>query len=309
MRTPSQLKPRPLGFLCLALVAGLVCSAGQARAQTQPYPNKPIKIGQQVLVEAKPGASTIIGADAVAKAAPDGYTLLMTTSGTLISNIIFYNKLPYAVKDFVPITQTSLGSVVFVGAGNAPYANLKEFATWAKTQNRPINFGSWGQGTSGHIFGEMLKKNYGIEMNHVPYKGDVAAFTDIRGGVLDVAFGSPTSSKPMIAQGHLKALGMTGPRRPAAMADVPMFSEQGFNGFELAGFVAVYAPAGTPKPIIEKLSAEFAKVIRQPDVTARMLEQGQEPIANTPEEAEKAYRQEFPKWEAMIKSTGVTPPQ
>ena len=316
-----------------ALAAGATLALiGRSHAQSRAaYPNKPIRIvtpfaaggaidvlcrviaerlgtqlGQQVLVDPKPGASTIVGADIVAKAPADGYTLLITTSGTLISNVVFFNKLPYAPKDFVPITQISLGSVILVAPGTAPYSNLKEFAAWAKAQNRPISFASWGIGTSGHMFGELLKKSYGVELNHVPYRGDVQAYADVRGGTLDVAFGSPISARPMIGAGHLKAIGMTGPRRPAAMPNLALFSEQGFNGFELAGFVAAYAPAGTPRAIVDKLSTEFVKAIRHPEVTARMLEQGQEPIANTPDEAERAYAQEFPKWEAMIKSTGVT---
>ena len=316
-----------------ALAAGATLALiGRSHAQSRAaYPNKPIRIvtpfaaggaidvlcrviaerlgtqlGQQVLVDPKPGASTIVGADIVAKAPADGYTLLITTSGTLISNVVFFNKLPYAAKDFVPITQISLGSVILVAPGTATYSNLKEFAAWAKAQGRPISFASWGIGTSGHMFGELLKKNYGIELNHVPYRGDVQAYADVRGGTLDVAFGSPISARPMIGAGHLKAIGMTGPRRPAAMPNLALFSEQGFNGFELAGFVAAYAPAGTPRAIVDKLSTEFVKAIRHPEVTARMLEQGQEPIANTPDEAERAYAQEFPKWEAMIKSTGVT---
>ncbi len=317
-----------------ALLAGAslaLVGRSQAQGSAGAFPSKPIRIitpfaaggaidvlcrviaerlssqlGQQVLVDPKPGASTIVGADIVAKAPADGYTLLITTSGTLISNVVFFNKLPYAPKDFVPITQISLGSVILVAPGTAPYSNLKEFSAWAKAQGRPVSFASWGIGTSGHMFGELLKKNYGIDLNHVPYRGDVQAYADVRGGTLDVAFGSPVSARPMIAAGHLKAIGMTGPRRPAAMPNLALFSEQGFNGFELAGFVAAYAPAGTPRAVVEKLSAEFVKAIRHPEVTARMLEQGQEPIANTPDEAERAYAQEFPKWEAMIKSTGVT---
>lgn len=317
-----------------ALLAGAslaLVDRSQAQGSAGAFPSKPIRIitpfaaggaidvlcrviaerlssqlGQQVLVDPKPGASTIVGADIVAKAPADGYTLLITTSGTLISNVVFFNKLPYAPKDFVPITQISLGSVILVAPGTAPYSNLKEFSAWAKAQGRPVSFASWGIGTSGHMFGELLKKNYGIDLNHVPYRGDVQAYADVRGGTLDVAFGSPVSARPMIAAGHLKAIGMTGPRRPAAMPNLALFSEQGFNGFELAGFVAAYAPAGTPRAIVDKLSAEFVKAIRHPEVTARMLEQGQEPIANTPDEAERAYAQEFPKWEAMIKSTGVT---
>jgi tripartite-type tricarboxylate transporter receptor subunit TctC len=313
------------------LLSAAALAAPAAWAQSAAYPSRPLRIvtpfaaggaidvlcrviaerlatqlGQQVLVDPKPGASTIVGADIVAKAPADGYTLLITTSGTLISNVVFFNKLPYAPKDFVPITQISLGSVILVAAGNAPFGNLKELAAWAKTLGRPVSFASWGIGTSGHMFGELLKKNHGIELNHVPYRGDVQAYADVRGGTLDLAFGSPVSARPMIAAGHIKAVGMTGPRRPAAMPNLALFSEQGFNGFELAGFVAAYAPAGTPRAIVERLSAEFVKAIRHPEVTAKMLEQGQEPIANTPDEAERAYALEFPKWEAMIKSTGVT---
>lgn len=335
LTTYTHIRPqRRQLILAPALAGALSALALPSQAQSAPYPNRPIKIvtpfaaggaidvlcrvvaerlaqqlGVAVVVDAKPGASTIIGADFVSKAAPDGYTLLITTSGTLLTNPVFFNKLPYAVSDFVAITQISLGSVLLIAPGNAPYGNLKELAAWAKAQNRPISFGSWGVGTSGHMFGELLKKNYGINLNHVAYRGDQAAYADVRGGVLDLSFGSPVSAKPLIAAGHIKPIGMTGPRRPGAMPDVPLFSEQGFSGFELAGFVAAYAPAATPRPIVERLSAEFVKAIRAPDISARMVDQGQDPIANTPDEAERAHRQELPKWEALIKSTGVTPPQ
>lgn len=310
---PCHARRRLALSAALPLWAMLSVLPAEAQAQAQAYPNRPIKIvtpfapggaidvltrviaerlgqqlGQTVIVDAKPGASTIIGADFVAKSAPDGYTLLVTTSGTLISNVAFQTKLPYAAKDFANITQISLGSVLMVGPGNAPYSNLTEFAAWAKAQNRAISFASWGIATSGHMFGELLKKNYGINLNHVPYKGDVTAFTDIRGGVLDVAFDSPVSARPMITAGHIKAIGMTGPRRPAAMPDLALFSEQGYAGFELAGYVAAYAPAGTPKAVIDRLNAEFVKAIRSPDISAKLIEQGQEPIANSPEEADRA---------------------
>lgn len=319
-------------------LAAMVCAvgalAGPALAQTEAYPARPVRIlvpyppggpidvlartiaerlavqlGQAVYVESKPGANTIIGADHVAKSAPDGYTILLTTSGTLISNVVFYPKLPYAPKDFVGLTQISRGTVILVGAGNAPYSNLKQFAQWARTQGRPISFASWGAGSVGHMFGELLKKNYGIALNHVPYRGDQAAYNDIRGGVLDVAFGSTVSAKPMIAAGYLKAIGMTGPRRAKTMPDLPTFAEQGFTEFDLAGYTAAYVPSATPRRIVEQLSREMIKVLNIPEVVARLLEQGQDPIANSTEEAEHAYRREFPLWEAMIKSTGVTPPQ
>ncbi len=314
---------------CLALVLGV--SVGSSAAAQDTYPSRTVRIvtpfaaggaidvlcrviaeqlalrlGQTVVVEPRPGASTIIGADVVAKAAPDGHTLLITTSATHLTNPVFFSKLPYdAVRDFTPVTQIALGSVIFAGPGNAPYSNLTEFAAWAKAQNRPVNFGSWGVGSSGHMFGERLKKDYGINLNHVPYKGDVQAYTDIRGGSLDVSFGSPVSAKGLVRSGALKVIGMTGPRRSPAMPEIPLFSEQGFAGFDLAGYVAVYAPGATPKAIVDRLAREFAAVIRMPEVTARMLDQGQEPIANTPEEFAAYFKREFPRWEALIKASGV----
>ncbi len=152
-------------------------------------------IGQAVIVDAKPGAGTIVGADAAAKAAPDGYTLLITTSSTTINNAGAYKKLPYdPVTSFAPVTLVSLGSVMFAGPADAPYNNLKEFAQWAKAQKRPISYGTWGKGSSAHLFGELLRTRYGLDMQHVPYKGDVSALTDVRGGVLDTSFSSPVSA-------------------------------------------------------------------------------------------------------------------
>jgi tripartite-type tricarboxylate transporter receptor subunit TctC len=265
-----------------------------------------IRLGQPVTVEAKPGASTILGAELVAKAPPDGYTLLITTSSTHLTNPVFFQKLPYdPVRDFAPIMQISLGSVLLVAGAGAAYDDLKGFAAWARALGRPVTFGSWGQGSSGHLFGERLKKDYGLDLNHVPYKGDQQAFADIRGGVLDVAFGSPVSAKPMVRAGQLKALGMTGPRRSPGMPEVPLFSEQGFAGFELAGYVAAYAPGGTPAPIVERLARELAAVIRMPEVTAKLIDQGQDPIANTPEQFRAAFQVEYPKWEALIRASGV----
>lgn len=302
-------------------------------AHAQEYPSKPIRvvvpfvaggaidvavramadkaaaiIGQPMLVDAKPGAATIVGADTVAKAAPDGYTILVTTSSTTINNAGAFKKLPYdPATSFVPVTLVSLGSVMFSGPANAPYTNLKEFAAWAKAQNRPISYGTWGVGSSAHLFGELLRTRHGLNMNHVPYKGDVAALADVRGGVLDTTFSSPVSARPLVRANQIRALGMTGPRRSGGLPELETFSEQGFGGFELAGYVAVYAPAGTPKAAIDRLNKAFVAAIRTPEVSQRLTDQGQDPIASTPEELATVYARDFPQWIALMKAAGVQP--
>jgi tripartite-type tricarboxylate transporter receptor subunit TctC len=265
-------------------------------------------LGQPMVVDARPGAATIVGADVVAKAAPDGYTILVTTSSTTINNAGAFKKLPYdPANSFAPVTMVSLGSVMFSGQAGAPYNNLKEFAAWAKAQNRPISYGTWGIGSSAHLFGELLRTRHGLNMSHVPYKGDVAALTDVRGGVLDTTFSSPVSARPLVRANAIKALGMTGPRRSGGLPELETFGEQGFGGFELAGYVAVYAPAGTPRAVIDKLNKAFVAAIRTPEVSQRLIDQGQDPIAGTPEELAAVYARDFPQWIALMKTAGVQP--
>ncbi len=233
---------------------------------------------------------------------------MITTMSTHVNNTVLFTKLPFdPVRDFVPITQVSLGSVLLTAPGNAPYSDLKGFVAWAKAHGKPVSYGSWGIGSSGNVYGEILAKDYGLSLTHVPYKGEVPAITDVLGGNLDVTFASPVGAKPQVQVGKLKALGMTGPGRSAAMPDVPTFSEQGFKGFELPIWVAAYAPAGTPKAIVDRLQKEIAAVIRLPDVMAKMVDQGQTPLGNTPEEFAAAFAKDAPKWVEYIKASGAKP--
>ena len=320
----------------IALVATLVASATPSLCAAQPapaWPAKPIRLvspfnpggaidvlnriiaeklsqrlGQQVFVDAVPGANTIKGADVVAKAPADGYTFMITTMSTHVNNTVLFNKLPFdAMKDFAPITQVSLGSVLLTAPITAPYSDLKGFVAWAKAQKRPISYGSWGIGSSANVYGEILAKDFGVSLTHVPYKGEVPAITDVIGGSLDVTFASPVGAKPQVQAGKLKALGMTGPARSAAMPDVPTFGEQGFKGFELPIWVAAYAPAGTPRAIVERLQKEIHAVINLPDVTPKMVEQGQTPLGNTPEEFAAAFAKDAPTWINYIKASGAKP--
>jgi tripartite-type tricarboxylate transporter receptor subunit TctC len=317
-----------------ALVAGVLAAAavdGWADAAVASWPDRPIRLvspfnpggaidvlnrviaeklsqqlGQQVYVDAIPGANTIKGADTVAKAAPDGYTFMITTMSTHVNNTVLFKTLPFdPVKDFAPITQVSFGSVLLTAPGTAPYSDLKGFVAWAKQQHRPISYGSWGVGSSANVYGEILAKEYGVRLTHVPYKGEIPAITDVIGGSLDVTFASPVGAKPQIQSGRLKAIGMTGSVRSAAMPDVPTFAEQGFKGFELPIWVAAYAPAGTPRPIVDRLQKEIAAVIRMPEVLPRMIDQGQTPLGNSPEEFAAAFARDAPKWIDSIKASGA----
>ena len=264
------------------------------------------RIGQAVIVDAIPGANTIKGAEALKNAPADGYTFMITTMSTVVNNLVLYTKLPYdPSKDFAPITQLSLGSVLLVAPIDAPYSDLKGFFDWAKAQNRPITFGSWGIGSSAHLYGEVLKRDHRLNLTHVPYKGEVPALVDVINKSLDVTFASPVGAKPQIAAGKVKPLAMAGPRRSVAMTDVPTFAEQGVSGMDLAVWVGAYAPAGTPRPIVERLQQELATIVKMPDVAQRMVDQGQTPIANPPDDFLRAWQADFPKWEALIKASGA----
>jgi len=311
-----------------ALFAALTCASAHAQGD---YPSKPVRLitpfnpggaidiysrliaeplskrlGQNVVVEAIAGANTIVGTQAVARAAPDGYTFMVTTMSTTVNNRILYTKtLPYDPdKDLAPITQLSYGTVLFVGPGNAPYGDLKGFIAWAKGKDR-VTYGSWGVASWGHLAGQILKREAGLSLEHVPYKGDVPAITDVQNGALDTTFASPTSAKPRIASGGIKPLAMTGPQRSASMPELATFTEQGVPNVDLAIWVGAYAPAGTPRPIIDRLQRELKAVINLPEVKERMVAQGQTPVGNTPEEFVANVRADLPKWEALIKASGA----
>jgi tripartite-type tricarboxylate transporter receptor subunit TctC len=219
---------------------------------------------------------------------------------------VLYAKLPYdPAKDFAPVTQLSLGSVLLVASADAPFDDVRGFIAWAKQQGRPVTFGSWGVGSSAHLYGEVLRRDHGVNLSHIPYKGEVPAIVDVINKSLDVTFASPVGAKPQIAAGKIKPIGMTGPRRSVAMPDLPTFAEQGLSGMDLAVWVGVYMPAGTPKPVIERLRQELAAIVQMPDVAQKMADQGQTPIVNAPDDFAKAYDADLPKWSALIKASGA----
>ena len=318
------------------LAAGLAAPlAARARAETV-WPTKPVRIvvpfnaggaidamarviadgltqrlGQQVLVDPKPGANTIVGSEIVAKAAPDGYTFLITTNSTHTNNPSLYAKLPFdPAKDLVPVSLVSLGTILIAVKADAPYSDLRGMADWVKKLGRPATYGSWGIGSSGHLYGLMLEKTLGEKAgggtyNHVPYRGDVPALQDVANGTLDLTWASPVSAKTQIAAGKVKAIAAAGARRSASMPDLPTFAEQLVPGFDLSLFVAAYAPAGTPRPIIERLQREIAATLADPAVIEKLVAQGQTPVGSTPEELSKVLVRETPIWAELIRQSGA----
>jgi tripartite-type tricarboxylate transporter receptor subunit TctC len=265
------------------------------------------RLGQNIVVEAIAGANTIVGTQALVRATPDGHTFMITTMSTAVNNkILFAKSLPYDPgRDLAPITQLSYGTVLLVGSAKAPYGDLKGLIDWVKAQGRPVTYGSWGIASWGHLAGQIMKRDLGLNLEHVPYKGDVPAITDVQNGALDISFASPTSAKPRIASGAIRPIAMTGPQRSASMPDLATFGEQGVRNVDLAIWVGAYAPAGTPRPIIDRLQRELKAVVGLPEVKERMIAQGQTPVANTPEEFTANMRADFPKWEALIKASGA----
>jgi len=264
------------------------------------------RLGQQVIVDPKPGANTIVGADIVAKAPPDGYTFLITTNSTHTNNPSLYAKLPFdPAKDLIPVSLVSLGTILLAAKAGAPFDDLKGMATWVKGLGRPATYGSWGIGSSGHLYGLMLEKALGGYYNHVPYRGDVQALQDVANGGLDLTWASPVSAKPQIAAGKIKAIAAAGSKRSASMPGLPTFAEQFVPGFDLSLFVGAYAPAGTPADIVRRVQHEISLAVADPAVAEKLIAQGQTPVGSTPEELAKVLARETPIWADLIQQSGA----
>jgi len=264
------------------------------------------RLGQQVLIDPKPGANTIVGSDIVAKAAPDGYTFLITTNSTHTNNPTLYAKLPFdPAKDLAPVSLISLGTILLVAKTDAPFTDLKGLGAWAKALGRPVTYGSWGIGSSGHLYGLMLEKALGGLYSHVPYRGDVPALQDVANGTLDLTWASPVSAKPQIEAGRVKAIAAAGAKRSAAIPELSTFAEQLVAGFDLSLFVAAYAPAGTPREIIDRLQREIHLALAEQAVADKLIAQGQTPVGSTPEELAKVLERETPVWAELVKQSGA----
>jgi tripartite-type tricarboxylate transporter receptor subunit TctC len=316
--------------IAIATIAASAAISASAQSAAQNFPSKPIHIvvtftsggapdiiarllgermtadwGQPVIIENKPGAGGNIGADFVAKSAPDGYTVVVGTVGTHSINGALYSKMPYdMVKDFTPVTLLATTPNMLVVHNDVPAKTLKEFIDLGKKEGK-MSFASSGSGTSIHVSGELFKTMTGIDMTHIPYKGRATAIPDLLGGRVTMMFDNMPSSLPLVREGKLRALGVTSLKRAAAAPEIPTIAESGLPGFEAVSWFALFAPAGTPAPIVDKLQAEVSKILKSGDISRRLIDIGLEPVGSTADELAAYQRSEITKWAKVVKDSGA----
>jgi tripartite-type tricarboxylate transporter receptor subunit TctC len=263
---------------------------------------------QSVVVENKPGAGGNIGSDLVAKSPNDGYTLLMTSGSIVAANPHMYKNMGFdPVKDLAPITNVASGPQVIVVSANTPAKDLKEFIAYAKSNPKKVNFGSAGIGTQTHLAGENLAFQAGMELVHVPYKGESAALTDLIGGQIQMVPANFAAALPHIQGGRIRCLAVTSKERHPQLKDCPAAAEF-VPGFVNDGWWGLMAPAGTPRDVLEKVQADSAKILHSEEFKSRFAQQGMVPVANKPDELAAAIREESKVWARVIKERGLAQP-
>jgi len=263
-----------------------------------------VALGQPFIVENKPGAGGTIGTEFVAKAPPDGYTLVLSTAATPITASAYHN-LKYDTAAFTSVVVFTHSPLGFASNPNFPPKTVREFIDYAKANPGKVNFGSLGVGTSHHLTGEKLKLDAGIDMVHVPYKGSGAAHADLMGGQIQVMFDNIVALMPHFKSGKLRALAVSSAKRHPLLPDVPSLSEAGVKDFESIAWFGFLAPPGTPKDIVAKLNAEIVKVLAIPEIRQRLVDGGSEVIGNSPEAADKFLHSEIARWGAVVKAANI----
>ena len=313
----------------LVVVALTVLTSGLAFGQT--YPTRPIRIvvpfsagagvtdimarlvgqhlspaiGQQVVIDNRPGGGGIPGTEIVSRTTPDGYTLLMTNVALAVNQYL-YPKLPYdAVKDFMPVTQVNSAPLMLVVHPSVAAKSVQELVALAKSRPGQLNYGSGGVGSTPHLSGELFKSIAGIEAVHVPYKGGAPALSDLVGGQLSFMIENVPGTMPFVKAGKLRALAITSAKRSALEPALPTMAESGVPGYEVIGWNGLVAVKGTPPAIVTKLYTEVARVLRAPEVTQRLTALGAEPVGNTPSEFGAFIKAEMVRWGRIIREKGI----
>ena len=265
------------------------------------------ELKQSFIVENKPGAGGNIGADAVAKASPDGYTLLMGTTGVLAINKYLYKSMPFDPdRDLAPVSYTSLITNILVVNPQVPARTVAELVALAKADPGKLTFASSGAGSSTHLSAELLKSMAGVDILHVPYKGSSQALTDVMANQVTMLFDNAPSSIPFIEQGRLRAVAVTSTKRLPNLPDVPTIDEAGVKGYESLSWSGIVAPAGTPRRIVDRLNAAIEKILRDPEVRQRFVALGVEPVGGPPEAFSRHIRAEAEKWGRVVKTANIT---
>lgn len=320
-----------LGSIASAVVLGAGLLGGTS-ALAQAYPTKPVTIivpfaaggttdilariigqaltaelGQSVVVDNRAGAGGNIGGQAAAKATPDGHTLFMGTVGTHAINASLYKKMPFdPVKDFAPLTRVANVPNLLVANPAQPYKSVKDLIAYAKANPGKVNFGSSGNGSSIHLSGELFKSLAKVDMQHVPHKGSAPAVTDLLGNQIGIMFDNMPSAIPHVRSGKLVPLAVTTAKRSPELPNVPTIAEAGVPGYEATSWFGMFAPAGTPAPVLAKLNAAIVKVLAQPDVKKKINEQGAEVYSETPEQFAAFIQAESVKWGKVVKESGAS---
>src|SRR5438067_5507866 len=262
-------------------------------------------LGEPFVVEDRPGGGSIVGTEAVAKSAPDGYTLLVMSNTHTVNETLIPRKPFELMRDFVPITGINSSDLLMVIHPAVPASNLKEFIALAKSKPGALNYASSGPGTPYHMAGELFKAMAGVDIVHVPHKGSDQARTAVLGGQVQMMFDAITTMAPNVEAGKLKALGTTGKSRSSVMPEAPTIAEAGVPGYEATIWLGLMAPAGTPRPVLEKLNAEVNKIINAPDVKEAWAKQGAAPMGMPMDQFAKFLHEDIAKWAKLVKSTGM----
>ena len=263
-------------------------------------------LGQQVVVENRPGAGGVVGSEAVAKSPPDGYTLIMGNAGSHGINAAVYSKLPYDIqRDFVPVSQVAMAPNIVVINPGIPANSVAEFIAYAKANPGKLSYASGGNGSSAHMSMELFKSMAGVDIAHVPYKGSTPALTDLIGGQVAIFIGNMPPTVPHVKSGKLRALAVTTKGRSALMPELPTMTEAGLPGYETVAWFGVFAPAGTPPDIVNRLSVEIGKIARSPEMRDKLVAMGAEPVGGTPEEFKGVVDRDIAKWKPLAQKVGI----